>query len=122
MRGQPRRTEAFDALLDRLSERLDPTDAPLRPGGGTIHAAVTLLLRPAAEAVGGDVDGSAEILFIRRAKREGDPWSGHIAFPVGAPRPPTPTCSRSPFARRGGGGHRRPRGGRILGRPPTVEP
>jgi 8-oxo-dGTP pyrophosphatase MutT (NUDIX family) len=24
-----------------------------------------------------------EILFIERAKREGDPWSGHIAFPGG---------------------------------------
>lgn len=27
--------------------------------------------------------GGAEVLLIRRAEREGDPWSGHIAFPGG---------------------------------------
>jgi 8-oxo-dGTP pyrophosphatase MutT (NUDIX family) len=27
--------------------------------------------------------GLPEILFIERAKRDGDPWSGHIAFPGG---------------------------------------
>ena len=72
MRDRPRETGAFDAFLERLRARLDSTDAPMRPGGGTIHAAVALLLRPAAEAAGGSVDGSAEILFIRRAQREGD--------------------------------------------------
>ena len=25
----------------------------------------------------------AEVLLIRRAEREGDPWSGHMAFPGG---------------------------------------
>ncbi len=39
-------------------------------------AAVTLLLRRGA------VDG-AEILFIKRAERTGDPGSGHRAFPGG---------------------------------------
>ena len=24
-----------------------------------------------------------ELLFIRRSEREGDPWSGHVAFPGG---------------------------------------
>lgn len=28
-------------------------------------------------------DGGTELLFIERAKRVGDPWSGHIAFPGG---------------------------------------
>ena len=28
-----------------------------------------------------------EVLFIRRAEREGDPWSGHMAFPGGRHEP-----------------------------------
>jgi len=28
-------------------------------------------------------DGAAELLFIERALKEGDPWSGHMAFPGG---------------------------------------
>ncbi len=39
------------------------------------HAAVSLVLRDGA-------DGS-EILFIERAQRIGDPWSGEMAFPGG---------------------------------------
>lgn len=38
-------------------------------------ASVALLLRPA--------DGDLELLLIRRADREGDPWSGHMALPGG---------------------------------------
>lgn len=38
------------------------------------QAAVALLLRPATDL---------ELLLIRRAEREGDPWSGHIALPGG---------------------------------------
>jgi 8-oxo-dGTP pyrophosphatase MutT (NUDIX family) len=38
------------------------------------EAAVSLVLRPAA---------SLEVLLIRRAEFEGDPWSGHIALPGG---------------------------------------
>jgi 8-oxo-dGTP pyrophosphatase MutT (NUDIX family) len=30
-----------------------------------------------------DERGAAELFFIRRAERDGDPWSGHIAFPGG---------------------------------------
>jgi 8-oxo-dGTP pyrophosphatase MutT (NUDIX family) len=30
-----------------------------------------------------DGDGVPEVLFIGRARREGDPWSGHMAFPGG---------------------------------------
>ncbi len=40
------------------------------------EAAVALVLRPAP---GGDV----ELLFIERATREGDPWSGQVALPGG---------------------------------------
>jgi 8-oxo-dGTP pyrophosphatase MutT (NUDIX family) len=49
------------ALVERDSER---------------HASVALVLREG----GGS---SAEILFIERAEKEGDPWSGHMAFPGG---------------------------------------
>lgn len=28
-------------------------------------------------------DGGTELLFIERARRDGDPWSGHLAFPGG---------------------------------------
>lgn len=38
-------------------------------------AAVAAVLRTGPEG--------AEILLIRRARREGDPWSGHVAFPGG---------------------------------------
>jgi len=54
-------------LHDRLEE---PEEAGLR------WAAVALVLR------GGTLN-DAELLFIRRAVRVGDPWSGHVAFPGG---------------------------------------
>ncbi|MEM7016155.1 MAG: CoA pyrophosphatase [Pseudomonadota bacterium] len=41
------------------------------------RAAVTVILRNSA------TDGGIETLMIRRALREGDPWSGHMAFPGG---------------------------------------
>ena len=43
---------------------------------GLRWAAVALVLR-------GATIGAAELLFIRRAERVGDPWSGHVAFPGG---------------------------------------
>ena len=30
-----------------------------------------------------NIDHDARILMIQRATREGDPWSGHMAFPGG---------------------------------------
>jgi len=39
------------------------------------NAAVCLLLKPAVE--------DYEILFVKRVKRQSDPWSGQIAFPGG---------------------------------------
>jgi 8-oxo-dGTP pyrophosphatase MutT (NUDIX family) len=39
------------------------------------HAAVAVLLC--------DAPGEPELLFIERARRLGDPWSGHMAFPGG---------------------------------------
>ena len=34
-----------------------------------------------------DLDGGEEVLMIRRAEREGDPWSGEVAFPGGMVSP-----------------------------------
>jgi 8-oxo-dGTP pyrophosphatase MutT (NUDIX family) len=49
------------------------------PAGAGARAAVALLLR---------VDGGeVELLLIRRAEREGDPWSGHMALPGGRWQP-----------------------------------
>jgi 8-oxo-dGTP pyrophosphatase MutT (NUDIX family) len=43
-------------------------------------AAVALVLRVGAE-------GGLELLFVKRAEYEGDPWSGHVAFPGGRREP-----------------------------------
>jgi 8-oxo-dGTP pyrophosphatase MutT (NUDIX family) len=52
-------------------------DAPAR-------AAVALVLRP-------DAAGRSEVLLIERARKEGDPWSGHMAFPGGRQDPEDPS-------------------------------
>jgi 8-oxo-dGTP pyrophosphatase MutT (NUDIX family) len=44
--------------------------------GSYWEAAVAIVLRPTAH-------GDVEMLFIKRAIREGDPWSGQIALPGG---------------------------------------
>lgn len=51
--------------------------APKRiPGSGLMRrAAVAAILRGQG--------GLSELLLIQRAEREGDPWSGHMAFPGG---------------------------------------
>ena len=114
--------EAFETFLDRLTARLHPVSAPAF-SGSTVHAAVILLLRPAAKAACGIVDGSAEILFIRRAEREGDPWSGHIAFPGGRPEAGDAdllaVAVRETLVEVGIDVRH---GGRVLGRLPTIEP
>lgn len=46
-------------------------------------AAVTMILRPGPSV--------PEVLLIERAKREGDPWSGHMAFPGGRAEPGDPS-------------------------------
>ena len=56
-------------------------------GEGAGRAAVALLLRPTW--------AEPELLLIRRAEREGDPWSGHMALPGGraAPSDPDPVAT-----------------------------
>lgn len=47
----------------------------LDPDAGTLTASVAVLIREAVEGL--------ELLFLLRAQRDGDPWSGHISFPGG---------------------------------------
>ncbi|MCY3713740.1 MAG: CoA pyrophosphatase [Gemmatimonadetes bacterium] len=58
----------IEMLRNRRNRLLGPED-------GALTAAVAVLLRGAV--------GGAELLFLQRAQREGDPWSGHISFPGG---------------------------------------
>ncbi|HEX6938229.1 MAG TPA: CoA pyrophosphatase [Longimicrobiales bacterium] len=60
------------AALERALERR-PAQAPPR-GAGVREAAVALVLRPRDEL---------ELLLIKRAEHENDPWSGHMALPGG---------------------------------------
>ena len=62
-----------DALAARTAARHDPAD-PIR------RAAVALLLRL------GESD-ALELLLIKRAEYESDPWSGHVALPGGRQEP-----------------------------------
>jgi 8-oxo-dGTP pyrophosphatase MutT (NUDIX family) len=117
---------SFEAFLQRVSARLDPVDLARMPAaeGGVTHAAVTLLLRQAAGGAGGGAAGdSAEILFIKRAVRARDPWSGHLAFPGG--RAEARDATLLDIAMREAAeevGIDARHGGRLLGRLPTIRP
>ncbi len=117
---------SFEAFLQRVASRLDPVDSAKVPPaeGGVTHAAVALLLRPAGRDPGNDAVGdSAEILFIKRARRAGDPWSGHLAFPGGRAEKRDATLleiAMREAAEEVGIDARQ--GGRLLGRLPTVRP
>ncbi|WP_373065052.1 CoA pyrophosphatase [Gemmatimonas sp.] len=63
-------------LARRLASRV-PVDAS--PAAESRLAAVSAVLRV--------VDGAPELLFIKRAELERDPWSGHMAFPGGRLEP-----------------------------------
>ena len=62
--------------LPNIRNRLQAHAPPaLPPPAGERRAAVAVILR--------EQHNGPEILFIRRAERNGDPWSGHMAFPGG---------------------------------------
>jgi 8-oxo-dGTP pyrophosphatase MutT (NUDIX family) len=42
-----------------------------------------MMKQAAVAAIARDAPGGLELLFIRRADRDGDPWSGHVACPGG---------------------------------------
>jgi len=65
----------FDAIKTRLAGRTSlSVDTP-----GLLETAVALILTPGERGL--------EALFIRRAERADDPWSGHIALPGGRREP-----------------------------------
>jgi 8-oxo-dGTP pyrophosphatase MutT (NUDIX family) len=63
----------MEALVEALAVRVRREELEEE---GLRWAAVAMVLRGASIA-------EAELLFIRRAERVGDPWSGHVAFPGG---------------------------------------
>jgi 8-oxo-dGTP pyrophosphatase MutT (NUDIX family) len=65
------------AAIEQALGRRRPFRVPL--GGRMQQAAVAAVARDSA--------GGAELLFIQRAERSGDPWSGHVAFPGGRLEP-----------------------------------
>ena len=61
--------------LEEIRAALSPFRETLISSEGRRQAAVAMVLR--------ETSGVIEVLFIERASREGDPWSGHMAFPGG---------------------------------------
>ena len=59
----------------KLLDAAHTTTAELFEGRTPSRAAVAIVLREMADG--------PQVLLIRRAQREGDPWSGHMAFPGG---------------------------------------
>jgi 8-oxo-dGTP pyrophosphatase MutT (NUDIX family) len=74
LRGRLPHPQPLTPRLDRLHARLAGHRPRVDEGGDElIWAAVAVVLVPGPDAV----------LFIRRAERTGDPWSGHMALPGG---------------------------------------
>jgi 8-oxo-dGTP pyrophosphatase MutT (NUDIX family) len=78
---------SIEALLDLPDVRRLRAALAARPGvainaddGSRRLAAIALVLRPGAGA-------DPELLMIKRAEAEGDPWSGHVACPGGRMEP-----------------------------------
>ena len=67
----PTSLETIRRALGAHAPQVVPAQADASPRA----AAVAMCLR--------ERGGAAEVLFIERARREGDPWSGHMAFPGG---------------------------------------
>ena len=61
--------------LDEIAQNLQQYQAQTVALADYRQAAVAMLLAPGTE--------EPEVLFIRRAEYEGDPWSGDVAFPGG---------------------------------------
>jgi 8-oxo-dGTP pyrophosphatase MutT (NUDIX family) len=65
--------------LAHIGEKLSDFEPTLVEVGERSRASVAVVLR--------ERDDSTELLFIERARHEGDPWSGHMAFPGGRLEP-----------------------------------
>ena len=69
--------------IPQIRERMRAHRATLiNPAATTRQAAVAIVLREHL--------GRPQVLFIERAQRAGDPWSGHMAFPGGHRDPGDP--------------------------------
>ena len=69
--------------LPWIRERLAAHHPRRLDGRGQQRAAVAVTFRAAGSA------DDSELLLIKRAERDGDPWSGHMAFPGGRLEPST---------------------------------
>ena len=65
--------------LDEIRRTLATHAADTIDAEAAVRAAVAMVLREGS--------GGPEVLFIERASRAGDPWSGHMAFPGGRVEP-----------------------------------
>lgn len=63
--------------LHRILERITRFEPRKVPGRSVLKRAAVAAIMRRAET------GQTELLFIRRATAENDPWSGHMAFPGG---------------------------------------
>lgn len=61
--------------IEEISRRLSAHAPVLLDPSNSRHAAVAMILRPAAAGL--------ELLFIERTRNEADPWSGQMALPGG---------------------------------------
>lgn len=73
--------------LPEIAAALAAHEARDLSGDSRAEAGVALVLRPAPRG--------PELLFIERAERQGDPWSGHMAFPGGGRGPDDPDVQRA---------------------------
>ena len=69
----------FEIIRRRLDDRLLPPDKVSIEIERIPQAAVTVILH--------EESGIARLMIIKRADREGDPWSGHLALPGGRAHP-----------------------------------
>lgn len=83
----PRRADGHDgsgdahALIARLADRLAARQSVVADAEASVRRAAVLAVFRVA------TDGDLELLFIKRAEWEGDPWSGQVAFPGGRQEP-----------------------------------
>lgn len=75
MPGSPLETDPrFWVVSEALASYAGDRDDPWVPDGDYLQAAVALVLRAGS---------SLDLLLIKRAQSERDPWSGHMALPGG---------------------------------------
>jgi len=100
-------------FLARLTAALGRREPQALKEEGARHAAVAVVVTEEKDAA---------LLFVKRREREGDPWSGHIAFPGGHAEPgesPVATAQRETLEETG---LALGRVGRALGRLDDVYP